>query len=347
MVSGRCVRTESAPCCSIRPIRPPCSACCAGRCSPRTRPNATAMFPTSSIPVGRCCTATRLCCRTVAAIRRSVSRSSSCRRCWTICVTEVGSVLGGGRLVLRITFRDRNRLRRHQMWCPILGYSEGMGRQMRTSRGIRPALLITTGAVLAGLATACGTGGHGHQTASHQSVAPIGASSSSASSTAPTATTPASSTAPTTANSQSTSAIKTTPKTPECKSADLTLSLGSGEGGGAGSFYPAIQFTNSSKSNCVIVGFPGVSYVAGDNGHQVGAPATRDGNIGAQITLAPGQVASAIVREVNPQNFPTATCKPVAVRGFRVYPPDETAAMFLPFQNATTGCSTNISQLCA
>ena len=206
---------------------------------------------------------------------------------------------------------------------------------MNASRGIRPALMIATGTLIAGLAAACGNGGQ--QTASHQSVAPLNATTTAASSATTRSTTP---------QSTGQSAARTTsPKTPECKAADLRLSLGEGQGGAAGSSYPAIQFTNSSTSNCVIVGFPGVSYVGGDDGHQVGAPASRDGRIGAQMTLAPGQMASAIVREVDPENYPTATCKPVTVRGLRIYPPDDTAAMFLPFKGNAKACSTNIDQL--
>lgn len=213
---------------------------------------------------------------------------------------------------------------------------------MSTSRGIRPALLITTGALLAGLAAACGTSGQ--HAATDNSVAPIGATS--ARSTSSTTSTANSTTTPPTSRSQGTSTIRSTAtKTPECRSADLHLSLGAGQGGGAGSSYPAIQFTNSGDHSCVIVGFPGVSYVAGADGHQVGAPASRDGSIGAQTTLAPGQVASAIVRAVNPQNYPTATCKPVSVRGFRVYPPDETASLFLPLHGSAKACSTDIDQL--
>jgi uncharacterized protein DUF4232 len=200
--------------------------------------------------------------------------------------------------------------------------------------------MIATGTLLAGLAAACGNGGQqtaSHQSASHQSVAPLNATTTAASSATTQSTTPQS-------TGQS-AARATSPKTPECKAADLRLSLGEGQGGAAGSSYPAIQFTNSGTSNCVIVGFPGVSYVGGDDGHQVGAPASRDGKIGAQMTLAPGQMASAIVREVDPENYPTATCKPVTVRGLRIYPPDDTAAMFLPFKGSAKACSTNIDQL--
>jgi hypothetical protein len=125
-----------------------------------------------------------------------------------------------------------------------------------------------------------------------------------------------------------------------CKAANLALKLGPGDGGAAGSRYPALQFTNVGNTTCLIGGFPGVSYVSGDDGHQVGSPAVRTGPAGDQVTLAPGMTASAVVQEVNPGNYPAAQCKPVPVRGFRVYAPNDTTGMFVPFESAAaTACS--------
>ena len=126
-------------------------------------------------------------------------------------------------------------------------------------------------------------------------------------------------------------------KTPECRSTDLKLGLGQSDGT-AGTVYIALQFTNKSGANCVLVGWPGVSYVANGNGQQVGAPAVRDGSIGAQVTLKPGQLASAVVGMVDVGVFDPNVCKPTPVAGFRVYPPDETASMFIALNNAT-GCA--------
>ena len=98
-----------------------------------------------------------------------------------------------------------------------------------------------------------------------------------------------------------------------------------------------LRFTNKSASPCVVHGFPGVSFVAGDDGHQVGAAAFRDGSKGAAITLQPGQVAYAPVGFTQVRNFDAGDCKPTPVRGLRVYPPQETASMFLPAGG--TGCA--------
>jgi hypothetical protein len=93
--------------------------------------------------------------------------------------------------------------------------------------------------------------------------------------------------------------------------------------------------------SCVIAGFPGVSYVTGDNGRQVGEPAVHGGKIGPQITLAPGQVASTVIHSVNAGVFDPSACRPTPVRGYRVYAPDDLAAMFIPLGAESQGCAGN------
>lgn len=123
-----------------------------------------------------------------------------------------------------------------------------------------------------------------------------------------------------------------------CKSADLRLSLGQGEGA-AGTAYRPLVFTNTSNHPCVIQGFPGVSYVGGDDGHQIGPAAFRDGTKGAAVTLNTGESAFATVGFVNIHNYDAATCQPQPVRGLRVYPPQETASIYIDMP--TTGCGSN------
>ncbi len=126
--------------------------------------------------------------------------------------------------------------------------------------------------------------------------------------------------------------------TPECKAAGLTLAVGSGDAA-AGHFYVALNFTNSGTSTCVMQGFPGVSYVTGDSGTQVGQPAVRSGTIGSSVTLAPGAVASSIVTVTDVSVFDASSCQPTPVLGFRVYAPDDTASMYVA--HSGTGCAGN------
>lgn len=164
----------------------------------------------------------------------------------------------------------------------------------------------------------------------------------SASSVAPPTSTPTDSpgsTAGSTADSSgSPSAESTTSKSAsgDCKSAELSLAVQGGEGA-AGTVYRKLVFTNTSKRTCTMQGFPGVSYVAGADGHQVGPAAYRDGAKGAAVTVAPGGSAVAPVGFVNVRNYDAAVCKPTPVRGLRVYPPQETASMFVAMDGL--GCA--------
>jgi uncharacterized protein DUF4232 len=124
----------------------------------------------------------------------------------------------------------------------------------------------------------------------------------------------------------------------ECKVADLRLSLGRGDAA-AGTLYRNLNFTNKGSRTCTIQGFPGVSYVAGSDGHQVGPAAFRDGAKGAPISLKPGMTVYAPVGFVQVRNYDAAACHPTSVRGLRVYPPHEYSSMYVPAPG--TGCASS------
>ena len=121
-----------------------------------------------------------------------------------------------------------------------------------------------------------------------------------------------------------------------CKAGDVKLSLGNGDTA-AGTTQRPLIITNVSGHECTIQGFPGISYVGGDDGHQIGKDAFRDGTKGTAIKLATGQAASAAIGFTQVADFDPGTCKPEAVKGLRVYLPQETASLFLPMEG--TGCS--------
>ncbi|WP_433508235.1 DUF4232 domain-containing protein [Pseudonocardia halophobica] len=123
---------------------------------------------------------------------------------------------------------------------------------------------------------------------------------------------------------------------PNCPTASLRITLGDGDAG-AGSSYRPLIFTNTGGSTCQLRGFPGVSYVTGDDGHQVGPAAAMSGERGGEVRLASGGSAAAQLQLVNVQNFDAAACRPTPVRGLRVYPPGNTRSAFVPFE--TTGCA--------
>ncbi|QJY50904.1 DUF4232 domain-containing protein [Pseudonocardia broussonetiae] len=158
------------------------------------------------------------------------------------------------------------------------------------------------------------------------------------SSTTP-STTPstAPSTAPVAAPATTDPAPGGTPGGPDrCTTAELTGSLADG-GAAAGSRFATLVLTNSGDRTCELTGFPGVSYVTGDDGHQVGPAAAMEGPRGPEVRLAVGASAGAPLRLVNVQNYDAAACSPTPVRGLRVYPPGDTASLFVPMEG--TGCA--------
>lgn len=133
--------------------------------------------------------------------------------------------------------------------------------------------------------------------------------------------------------------------TPGCRTRDLSLGLGRAEGT-AGSVYEPLRFTNTGAGACTLTGYPGVSFVTAGSGDQVGAAASRNPQHAAvTVTLAPGATAEAVVQVVDYMNFGSAQCRATAVSGFRVYPPGETAAAFVPFDHPSNACSTHVDQL--
>jgi hypothetical protein len=166
---------------------------------------------------------------------------------------------------------------------------------------------------LAVLATACsftspGTGGGG-------SSQPPGATASSAAPPANSGTSGGSGAAP----------------AAECATSGLKAVLGPAEGT-AGSSYLPITFTNISSAGCTLYGYPGVSFVTGSGGSQVGNAANRIPLPNGQahtVSLHPGEVANAVLRVLDSQNFPSSECQPADGRYLRIYPPGQTAALYV------------------
>lgn len=123
--------------------------------------------------------------------------------------------------------------------------------------------------------------------------------------------------------------VTTAPAAPQaCRTAALQLAL-TNPMGTAGSTYVTLSLLNQGPT-CTLEGYPGVSFVAGPAGTQVGAAGARSsGTTAALVTLAPGHAAQATLRLVDPGDFDPAACRPVATTGLRVYPPGETAAGFV------------------
>ena len=205
----------------------------------------------------------------------------------------------------------------------------------RAARRAVSAAAVSCGGVLAvALVTACGSAG----TPSASSSTPGGSRSSS----------------PPATPSSSTPSVGSAPRIPssQCPPSALRVTVNKAQGSGAaGTSYVPLDFTNISTHSCDMYGFPGVSFVTGPGGSQIGSPASRQATFGAQtVTLARGGTAHAWLGIADAGNFPAASCKPVSAHWLKVYPPDQFTALYTSFtatvcSKAVTGGSTPLTVL--
>jgi hypothetical protein len=186
------------------------------------------------------------------------------------------------------------------------------------------AALATVLVAGGGLLAACGSSGG-------SSAAPT----ATVTVTAPPTSSPATSAPASTA--QPGSGTSSTPQAgpPGCATSALHAQIGSGNGA-AGSTIVPIEFTNQSTATCSLFGYPGVSFVTKVGGSQIGASADQNpGTPRKLVTLAPGAEAHALLQVVVAQNFPAAKCKLVKAHWLKVYPPGQTAPLYLSFDSDT------------
>jgi hypothetical protein len=168
--------------------------------------------------------------------------------------------------------------------------------------------------------------------------AAAGCSSSGSASSAPTATVTVTTTAPAAPSSApATSLSPTATGTSACPNGSLQVKQGVAQGY-AGGVYEVIDFTNTSGSSCALLGYPGVSLVSGPSNTQIGLAAKRSTTTPVKlVTLAAGATANALLQIVDALNYPPASCAPTKATALRVYPPNQTAPVFLP--NTSNGCA--------
>ncbi|UIJ36427.1 DUF4232 domain-containing protein [Allobranchiibius sp. GilTou73] len=108
--------------------------------------------------------------------------------------------------------------------------------------------------------------------------------------------------------------------------------------GAAGSAYYTVRLRNDGHATCTLDGYPGVSLV-GANGVQLGHSADRNpAGTSRTVTLAEGAATTFIVQVADAGNYSSDQCRPTAARGFRIYPPGSTQAIFLS-RSGITGCA--------
>src|SRR4051812_14634171 len=137
------------------------------------------------------------------------------------------------------------------------------------------------------------------------------------------------STSPTGAPPPPSPAVTGHPAGIRCVSAQLTVSVGPGPNA-AGHVGLLVVFTNTGAAPCTMSGYPGVSFMTGPSGTQIGDPAERVGTPRGPVILAPQgrSHANLLLNQVG--NYSADGCKPVQAGGGGGDPPDETAALFAP-----------------
>jgi hypothetical protein len=149
--------------------------------------------------------------------------------------------------------------------------------------------------------------------------------------------------------SASSSGHGTSPASPggpqPCATSALKATTGQPEGAAGSSYYP-IDFTNNSGASCTLHGYPGVSFVTGQGGSQIGAAAVRDAtSVPALVTLAPGATAHATLQVVDANNYPSSKCTIVKAHWLKIYPPDQFTALYVSFSAQTCSGGVNATHI--
>jgi hypothetical protein len=199
------------------------------------------------------------------------------------------------------------------------------------------AVTVTAGAVL----TACGAARSPDPAQPAVTVTVTASNSNAASQPAPSAPTRSPSpSAPTSSALPVSTVMPALPASPAkpgsvgpagCLTSGLRATLGAAQGT-AGSAYQVIVLANVSGKTCALYGYPGVSFVSGIGGSQIGKDAARDRTTAPKVvTLAPGERGSFAFRVVDTAALPAASCDPVTANWLKVFPPENTAALYVGY----------------
>lgn len=183
----------------------------------------------------------------------------------------------------------------------------------------RPAISSALLAAAAFALSACTSSAGAPHTAAPTTSSPAAPPPSASSSAPPAPSTPA-------------PAASDSPSGPgPCTSSRLSVEQ-KNPGVGAGQYYSTLVFTNTSHTACTLTGYPGVSYVA-ENGVQSGNAADRAPGAVTTLTLKPGGTASATLHDSNGiGGYDPGQCQLSSAQGLRIYPPNDRAALFLPWK---------------
>jgi hypothetical protein len=120
-----------------------------------------------------------------------------------------------------------------------------------------------------------------------------------------------------------------------CTTSHLRVWLGVPGDGTAGTTYYALEMSNISSTPCTVYGYPGVSAVSGTK--QLGSAARRNAGTSQLLTLGRGATVYVKLGIVDIGAYSATVCPRVTATGLRVYPPNNTASVIVPFSFRACG----------
>ena len=101
-------------------------------------------------------------------------------------------------------------------------------------------------------------------------------------------------------------------------------------GGGSAFATTSLVLRNTGSTTCTLYGYPGISFVAGDDRHQVGTSADQQpGTTPSRVTLVPGSAALAPLTIAANASVGAGACRPTDVVGLKIYPPGSKEAVLV------------------
>ena len=228
--------------------------------------------------------------------------------------------------------------------------------QVESAQSARPApsprrwllpLLAAVVVLMVGAVTATVLLTNGNRTGPAAPIAPVGStalpsadpspSPSSPTSASPNPTSP-SPPSPSPSGSSPTSSSPAAPAT--CTTGQLRLAVAGPTDGTAGTSYTPFSLTNTATTSCLMQGYPGVALLD-PTGAIVGQPAARVGATGTTIVVPAGGAATFTIGVNDVTQVGCQTPRPSTQ--LQVYPPNQTAALRLPFTSGS--CAVTVTSV--
>ncbi|GAA0917035.1 hypothetical protein GCM10009558_027070 [Virgisporangium aurantiacum] len=97
-----------------------------------------------------------------------------------------------------------------------------------------------------------------------------------------------------------------------------------------------LVLTNIAPQRCLLTGYPRVAFAQGPDGPTVGADFTRTPSARQlELRMAQGAAGEVSMRLARAGTYDPAACRPAPVAGFRVYPPEQSESVFVPYPTET------------